>query len=172
MSKFSIELSTKRSYHYAFTAGLAVAGPEADFPIVVGCSLRRPDGLIIDHPARRLLSPGKALIGVHVMDHQEGAWFELFGSPRNGDGPEVHGDVIFACYRDATFADRLCDTGWQSFSVRWILGCSLASLKFQDNELIDWIGKERLQVDMWQSLDGAPISISGKPLSWSPRGRE
>ena len=170
MSDFSIQLSTSRSYHYAFTVGLTIAGPEADFPIVVGCSLRRPDGLVIDHPARILLSPGKALIGVSVMDHQAAAWDEFFPPTHDGSGPEVHGEVIFACYRDATFAERLCNTSWQPFSVRWLLGCSLASLKSQDGELADWIGEERLQVDMWQSLDGLPISISGEPLSWPPRG--
>ena len=165
-----IELSISRSYHYAFTAGLTIVGPQADFPIVVGCSLRRPDGLIIEHPARILLSPGKALIGVSVMDHQAAAWDEVFPPTRGGSGPEVHGDVMFACYRDGTFAERLCDTGWQPFSVRWILGCSLTSLKYQDSDLADWIGTERLQVDMWQSLDGTPIQINGQPLTWLPRG--
>jgi hypothetical protein len=99
------------------------------------------------------------------MDQQAGAWEGFSGPVGNGHGPEIRGDVIFACYRDATFAERLCDTGWQSFSARWILGGSLASLEFQDNELIDWIGKERLQVDMWPSVEGVSISISGESLA-------
>lgn len=111
-------------YHASIVYGLRIHS-DRPFPLVVGCSIRTPKGEIIDLPARYLLSPGLALWKVKAPHEcfmggfwQTGTW---------------SGHIMFALWKDATFSQRLKDTGWVSWEAYGMIGGSTAGLDMQES---------------------------------------
>lgn len=143
--------------------GLSVESDEK-FPIVVGCSLRSVEGEIVDIPARFLLSPGFALWGHERVDQR-------FTFPQRAKSKSDmfywSGSIIFALYKDHTFATRLADTGWvecEWYSVN-AFGSSQEWPNFDDDEILHAKKTKYFEraMEVWASLpDNSPIDI------WKP----
>lgn len=127
-------------YHASVVYGLRIHS-DRPFPLVVGCSIRTPNGAIIDIPARYLLSPGLTLWKVQAPHEcltggswQDGTW---------------RGHIIFALWEDATFSRRLVDTGWVPWEAHGMIGASTAGLDMQDGFMErKYTGHEK----MWKPL--------------------
>lgn len=129
-------------YHAGVCFGIAVAS-DAGFPLVVGCSVRTHAGQIIDIPARYLISPGRALWHVRAPE-------ECFVGLEASSEPWV-GHIIFAVYEDASFGNRLADTGWVEWGAPFAIGTSTAGLDMQDTEIESRYGTRK---DVWKPLHG------------------
>ena len=140
---YAIEVSGLSYFHLSFVARLVVDGPPDAFPVVVGCSLRTPEGMIVDVPAQRLSSPGRALWAVRPGDWGDDAWMNRYGE-------EQSGHAIFAIYADAAFSERLADTGWLPFDAPCLIGSSHAALDEANDGLREWIG---VRANVWMPLE-------------------
>jgi hypothetical protein len=127
--------------HASLCFGLAVESG-AEFPVVVGCSIRTPAGRIIDIPARYLVSPGLAHWEVSAPDE---CFIGLDANPH----PWI-GQIIFAVYEDVTFGNRLADTGWVEWGAPFAIGSSTAGLDLQDGQMELRYGQ---RLDVWRPLD-------------------
>ena len=134
---YSIRITDKWGYHASVVCGLNIAGPEKEFPLYVGCSLRTLKGEIVDIPARWLKSPGKA-IWVIKADKR-------FKTGEFHDG-DWEGYVMLALWRNETFKERLADTGWIHWCAPYLIGSSTAGLDMSD----EFIKKEYAgRFDVW-----------------------
>lgn len=127
--------------HASLAFGLSLES-DARFPVVVGCSIRTSAGQIIDIPARYLISPGLALWSVRAPEE---CFIGLDAMPDSWVG-----HIIFAVYEDATFANRLADTGWVEWGAPFAIGSSTAGLDIQDQQMEARYGRRR---DVWKSLN-------------------
>lgn len=139
-----LDIEDVYEYSASLVYGLHIHS-DRPFPLVVGCSIRTPKGVVIDLPARYILSNGLALWNVkapsecasdRLREHRMSAW---------------EGSIIFALWEDATFSRRLVDTGW----VRWRMidlvgtGASAAGLEMQDRYMEDkYAGRH----EVWKPL--------------------
>jgi hypothetical protein len=134
---YRIAIVDQYKYHWGVNVGLSIAGPSGEFPLLVGCSLRTPKGEVRDLPAKWLTSPGLALWHFNV-DHE-------FKSEPQDPFSSVRGEIIFALWRDNSFTERLCDTGWIRWTAPWLRGASAAGLDMQEAEIQSKY-KDRLNV--------------------------
>jgi hypothetical protein len=135
---YSITVADQYHYHGQVVFGLAIEAPNKEFPLLVGCSLRTPQGGIIDLPAGWLSSPGLALWDVKVTA-------DFMNKADRYDG--WHGEIKFALWRNATFSERLADTVWLPWGAPYLIGASTAGLDMQDAEIKN---KYRGRLRVWK----------------------
>ena len=115
---YLVEIEEQLHYHSQVVFGLRVAAPDETWPNVVGCSVRTRTGEIVDLPARWLSSGGRALWVLNAPDDIGAGVAVDTGNPQEG----WNGQIIFALWPDEQFAQRLADTGWQSWEAGWLIG--------------------------------------------------
>jgi len=113
--------------HKGIVVGLYVES-HRNFPLVVGCSIRSPRGIVLDIPARVLKSPGLALWAIDAPA-------ECATQPNVPQASEWRGDIIFALWANFSFTKSLADTGWVHWDAFWLIGSSLASLRAQEEDI-------------------------------------
>ena len=130
----SIYIENLYTRHKSIGVGLVISAPGPDFPLVVGCSIRTHQGQIVDIPARRISSSGRAFWTIEAPD-----------AAREGDSPFSgwSGYVIFALWGNEAFDTRLADTGWVHWHAPWMIGASTKGLDMQDDEIWELYGTRR-----------------------------
>lgn len=107
---FTIFVVDRYLHQWQQVFGLSVGGPEREFPLLVGCSLKTPRGEVRDIPARWIGSPGLALWRL-----SGGSEFRT--CPEDPCGTSLRGEVIFKLWRDDGFAECLAQTGWLDWAA-------------------------------------------------------
>lgn len=135
---FSITIADQYKYHWGMTVGLSVAGPNQQFPLLVGSSLRTPQGEIRDLPVQWLTSAGLGLWHFNVGPE--------FRTDARDEFSGVQGQIRFKLWRDDSFAECLSDTGWVPWTAPWLRGGSTAGLDMQEEQMRD---KYKGRQDVW-----------------------
>lgn len=136
-----IEIEKIYTYQDSLVVGLSINSYE-EFPLVIGCSIRNKEGVIIDIPARFIKKKGAAL------------WVEK-NIPKTcqiiekGKGCSWEGEIIFALWLNNSLSKRLADTGWVQWYIPWMIGASTAGLDMQDEEIKS---KYSDVMDVWSAI--------------------
>lgn len=131
-TKFRVQIADQFSSTDQVVFGLKVEGDRKKFPLVVGASLRRRDGEVVDLPPRKLSSAGYASWEVRPIP----PGFQVSTAREDGKA----GLIMFALWRDASFQERLADTGWVTWEAPWLVGASTAGVEMREREMNERYG--------------------------------
>lgn len=126
---FSITIEDTFTYTRAILFGLDIVGASKSFPLVIGCSAIDQQGNIVNIPHREIVSPGLALWQIKTNE-LEGK-FRVGGQPPFNDA--YAGQIIFALWENATFTNRLADTGWHNWQTVNLTGSSTVGLDYMED---------------------------------------